>query len=449
MGEERAFPTGLSCPDGLWIYGDSKNPEFMKAAEKGEIKYVSSKHSFSKRFNISLQYKRDILEAFLSENRLFLSTKSVDDVKEMLKEKLKNPEKNSTISIVEAGKNSITLIEAFKKKMDLLFKGEDWGNYTIYKDSLNTWVGFLKDQSSINDAGEVDRKKYDIELIQIDKNLLNNFVQYCKSSKCGRIKKGHPREGMKPNSISIRLRCLRHLINTAIDDKNELISYNDYPFRGFRLPSNKTVKRAVKKDIIEDIRLVPLNEGTPIWHHRNFFLFMFNNQGMNFMDVALLKRKQIQGNRLQYARTKTRGKAVFDIELTEESIEILQMYGYEVMGPEDLVFPIVKDLYGKHDSYYIYSTYKNRIGDHNSYLKELAKLAGHEVILTSYVARHSWASEGFREFESIDLVGQGLGHSSDPKVTKLYAEDLRKDRMDDANKIITQRKNKIATIKTN
>ena len=57
--------------------------------------------------------------------------------------------------------------------------------------------------------------------------------------------------------------------------------------------------------------------------------------------------------------------------------------------------------------------------------------------LTSYVARHTCASIGFEEFESIDTVGQGLGHQSDPKVTKVYARDLRKKRMDEVNTTIT------------
>ena len=123
------------------------------------------------------------------------------------------------------------------------------------------------------------------------------------------------------------------------------------------------------------------------------------------------------------------------------------MYDYQSLQPDDLVFPFMKDIYTTHPWEYVFATYKNRLGDHNKYLKRMAHMAGIEGPITSYVARHSWASIGFQSSESLDLVGQGLGHSSDPKVTKVYAKDLDVQRIDTINATITKRTSKIVTKK--
>ena len=431
-GKERPIPTGYSCPQEHWIYGNVENDEYLKSVERGEIKFVSSKYPNSKRTNNKLANKLSIANNFLEDNSRELANHSVDEMRDFVKEKLNDPE----IEIKDIGKKNSTLTEGFKSKMDELKKGEDWGNFDIYADALEVWEDFL----------QRDQFKDDVEIVNIDKSLLYNFVQFCKSSKRGRKRKGKKREGMAPNSINIYLRCLRHIIKRAISDPNETMNLLIYPFTDFKWPKNETLKRATDADNLDQLRIQPVLKGTPEWDHRNYWLFMFNNQGMNLIDLAFLKRGQIEGNRLKYARTKTRGKAVFDIELTEESIEILKAYNYQNQSPDELVFPFMKDVYGKLDSRKLYKTYKNRIGDHNKYMKKLASMANIEVNITSYVARHTWASIGFEEFESLDAVGQGLGHQSDPKVTKKYAKDLKKKRMDEINKTVTKRKSKIITV---
>lgn len=432
QGKDTTFNTGLSCTKEHWIYGDIKNTEYKKAISKGEIRYVSTKNSASKRLNNQIEHKASLINVLLDELPQEIQTKSITELKELILHRFENP----VIEVKKLDKQDSTLTVAFQKKIDECDKGEDWGNKRVYTESLNCFKGYLKNEGIPG-----------IRLSLIDRNFLNNFVQYCKSSKCGRIKKGtQEREGMKPNSISIKLRGLRHIINRAIDDKNEVITLADYPFRGFTLPKNSTIKRAIKIDSIDKIRALKLKRFSPEWHHRNYFLFMFNNQGMNLVDLAFFKRHQVRGNRLTYERAKTRGKAVFDIELTEESLEILHMYEYEQMKTDEILFPFMKDLYGTHSSEYVFKTYKNRTGDHNKYLKRLAEMAELDTPLTSYVARHTWASVGFQKFESIDVVGQGLGHASDPKVTKVYAKDLKKDRMDEVNKSITERSGSIQSL---
>lgn len=430
-GKERPIPIGKSCTAAQWIFGDLKSQEFVRAMEKGEVRYISGKHPHSARLNNFIRDKKNVADQFIENNNTRIAALPVDQVKELLIAKLSNPEQEDH----KLGKKSSTLLQSFKTEMEGLEKSESWGYYRMYKESKSTWAKFLQAELGVED----------IELIHINKGFLNKFVEYCKSD----APKGFVRKrtkGMKPNTIAIHLRCLRKVINKAIDDENEQISLNDYPFRGFRVPKNKTIKRAVDTSALDLLRALPLKRDTPEWHHRNYFLFMFNNRGMNLIDLAFLKRNQIVNNRLQYLRTKTRGKAAFNIELTEESLEILDMYGYRKQQPDELVFPLMKDIYGVKPFREVYFTYCNeRTSEHNRYLNKLADMAGIDMNLTSYVARYTWAAEGFNEVENIDVIGQGLGHNDNPKITKIYAGDLKTKRLDEVNRTVTRRKSKIIT----
>lgn len=420
-----------------WIFKDVQNTEYRKGLEAGVIKYVSTKHPASKRLNNKLEYLKSLAEDVLKSLRMDLKSMDVNDLKKLVQDKLENPDLIiETTTIEEIDEKDSFLTPLFKLKMAECQKGGDQGTYQSYKQSLSLFLDFVNDEF----------KTHDIRVSKVDLQFLNTFVQYCKSEKRGVKKKGMTGEGMKPNSISVRLRSLRHIVNRAIKDKTEKITLAEYPFQDFKMPKNETPKRTIQKEDIEKLRELELKRNSAEWHHRNYFLFMFNNQGMNYVDLAYLKKEQIVDGRLMYERTKTRGTVVFNIELTPESIEILEMYNYKGLRGDELVFPILTDIYGYFDTAYTYERYKGRLKTHNKYLKKLANKIGLESKLTSYVARHTWASVGFNEFESLDVIGQGLGHINDPKVTKIYAKDLDRKRVDEVNKTITKRETKINTI---
>lgn len=417
-GKERYISTDLTCTKDLWIYSDAKNVEFTKALNKGEVRFVSSKYPNSTRFNNQLHKLVANANDFIDTHYKALAKKSIDEVKHLLQAADEHPD----TPLNQLNKRNSTLAEAFQVKIKELEQAGEYGNKLVYQGAQNIFLDFLNEEM----------KQEDIALLDITEDFLRSFEAYCKSGKRGKA--------MKPNSISVHLRALRHLLNRAIKNKQEVISRDDYPFENYTLPKNKTEKRAMGPEVIDAIRALPLPAHTPIWHHRNYWLFLFNCMGMNLVDLSYLKRGQIQDGRVRYTRRKTRGKAIFDIALTEEALEILDMYGYWEMQPEELVFPFLKDLYGKHSEEYVFITYKNRLGDHNKYMKRIAKMIGVETSLTSYVARHTWASIGFSNSESLDIVGQGLGHNGDGKVTKVYAKDLDKQKIDAINQKVTKRK---------
>jgi len=67
--------------------------------------------------------------------------------------------------------------------------------------------------------------------------------------------------------------------------------------------------------------------------------------------------------------------------------------------------------------------------------KEIAKLAELDISLTSYVARHTWATVLKRENVSTSIISEGMKHSSET-TTQIYLDSFGDDVLDEANKSI-------------
>lgn len=237
-------------------------------------------------------------------------------------------------------------------------------------------------------------------------------------------------KGNKINGLGVRLRAIRRIYNLAIKDSNVEISADGYPFgrSGYSIKREKTKKRAVKLDVIDAIRALNYEKNSSLWHHRNYFLFMLNLRGMNFIDLAFLKREAIQDGRLKYQRRKTkRGLSVkeFSIKITEEASEILSYYSADERAG-GLVFPIMEDVIDSEDDRRIYTLYQNRLRNHNRRLNSIGKAIGLDTRLTTYVARHTFATAGLRKGVSKAQIGDMLGH------TNYYTTEAYFDEFDEA-----------------
>ena len=165
-----------------------------------------------------------------------------------------------------------------------------------------------------------------------------------------------------------------------------------------------------------------------MWHSRNYFLFSFYNMGMNFMDIALLKKSNLIGDRLEYVRAKT-GKT-YSIKLQGPSLKILKLY-IKDQKPDDFIFPIVK----RTELADQLKDIQNDRKTNNKYLKLMAEKCEINAKITSYVARHSWATIAKNLDVPISVISEGLGHE-DIKTTQIYLESFEVDVLDKANKLI-------------
>lgn len=112
------------------------------------------------------------------------------------------------------------------------------------------------------------------------------------------------------NSVNMHLRSLQAIINDAEDTYEELTGHR--PLDGIKKTSTPNAPVVLSVEDIEKIRSLffKFEENTSRFHVINFFLFMFNNMGMNFMDLALAKVRQFDGVRFNYTRKKTEEEGI-------------------------------------------------------------------------------------------------------------------------------------------
>ncbi|MGP1536873.1 tyrosine-type recombinase/integrase, partial [Bacteroides heparinolyticus] len=83
-------------------------------------------------------------------------------------------------------------------------------------------------------------------------------------------------------------------------------------------------------------------------------------------------------------------------------------------------------------------SYSSALNRYNRSLKQLARQAGIAVNLTSYVARHSWASIAYEQGVDLPVISKALGHT-DTKTTLIYIEGIKDERLAEANRKLLER----------
>lgn len=151
-------------------------------------------------------------------------------------------------------------------------------------------------------------------------------------------------------------------------------------------------------------------------------MFSFYTRGMSFVDMAFLKKSDLQGNRLVYHRQKTGQK------LTIQWDSRMQAIVDRNPSCNDLyMLPIIKKCNGKERN-----QYRSAQGQVNESLRILSDILGLHDKLTMYVARHSWASIAQSLDIPIEIISKGMGHASQ-KTTHIYLKDIDDGKIDEAN----------------
>lgn len=263
-------------------------------------------------------------------------------------------------------------------------------------------------------------------IAEITETFLLDYEAYCQS------------KGIKTNSYGAYLRAVRTIYNLAIKDKTTEIKQENYPFGrgGYSIKSEKSKKRAVKPEIIQKLRQLTYKENSPLWHHRNYFLFMYNMRGMNFIDLSFLRIRNIIDGRLIYKRIKTKRAEQakeFNIKLTDEAINIINYYTRN-KSLNELIFPILGDNNAT-NSEKSYKIYEQQLRNHNRRLGTISKDMELDIKLTTYVARHTFATTGLHRGISKAQIGDMLGHTN-YYTTEAYFGDFDKEVLDEAADVI-------------
>lgn len=230
------------------------------------------------------------------------------------------------------------------------------------------------------------------------------------------------RRGLKANTISFYTRVLRAAYNRAVE--RGLVA-DRRPFRRAFTGNARTAKRALTVDVIGLILRADLGRWPSVDHARDLFILSFYLRGMSFIDMAYLRKADLNGTHLSYRRHKT-GQQL-QIEWTREMQAIVDKYP---ANPTEFLLPILTD-----PSVDARRAYRNASYNVNYNLRRLHDILGLPSPLTMYVARHSWASIARSKGIPISVISAGMGHDSEA-TTRIYLAALDTETIDRANAAI-------------
>jgi len=190
------------------------------------------------------------------------------------------------------------------------------------------------------------------------------------------------------------------------------------PFIGLKKPKvAKSTKARLTYDQITAIEKLNLKPNSTIWHTRNYFLYAFYNAGIRFGDLCTLKWSNIIDGRLEYIMHKT--EQVKSIEQLPIHNSILKLYKSSKSKLDSYIFPLIRF---KHENKFeLRKEISSRNVVVNRNLKEIARLAGIEAVLSFHVARHSYTQNALRKDIDLYSISKTLGHA-DLQTTQEYTE---------------------------
>ncbi|MFG6391990.1 MAG: site-specific integrase [Candidatus Amulumruptor sp.] len=216
--------------------------------------------------------------------------------------------------------------------------------------------------------------------------------------------------GNMPNTTSFYMRILRAVYNHAVE--SEIIE-DRHPFRKVFTGADKTVKRALPLAQLKKIRNLDLSQSPRDDLALDMFMMSFYLRGMSFIDMAFLRKSDLSDGYVTYRRRKT-GQQL-RIRWTAEMQEILDRHR---PNPTRYLLPIIM-----HEDINQRNAYRNASERINRSLRKIAPLAGIQIPLTLYCARHSWASAAQTKGIPLSVISEGMGHDSEA-TTRIYLASI-------------------------
>lgn len=250
----------------------------------------------------------------------------------------------------------------------------------------------------------------DVMFDEFDSDLLESYQAFL------------TRGGLIPNSISFYMRILRAVYNRAVEKG---ITEDRAPFRHVYTGIDKTTKRALDLKTLKRLKDVDLRTSPCASYARDMFLLSFFFRGMSFVDMAYLKKTDLDNGCITYRRRKTGQRLV--VKWTHEMQQILDKYP---PNETEYLLPIITS-----SLIPPYSQYRKKQYQINRGLKIVAKNIGLNMPLSLYCSRHSWASIAKLKGVPISVISDGLGHDSE-LTTQIYLSTLDTSAVDNANSMI-------------
>lgn len=285
----------------------------------------------------------------------------------------------------------------------------------LYGDVINQLetegrIGYSKVFVSSRDSLRKFLKNQDLTFIAFTKKEFENYEQF--------LLKNVKLE----SSISVYVRTFTRLWNIAIERgfcPKEHHPSKYLKFKAYR--RFKTQKRAVSADVIKTLEGLVFDKTSRIYRSQQYFLFSYYARGINFIDLAKLKYKEnFLGKDLIYIRSKNKRR--YQYQLHSKAFNVVNLFlHYPVQSDDGFLFPILQSIHNTPKK--VDARIDSALKDLNEDLKQMGKLIGLEKHLTSYVARHSFATNLRQKNVDISIIQEALGHETELQTTT-YLEDI-------------------------
>ena len=248
------------------------------------------------------------------------------------------------------------------------------------------------------------------------------------------------KNGKSISTVGIYLRPFRAVLNAAIND-GLIRRETNYPFgkRQYIIPSSRNIKKA-----LNNAELKLLYDYIPVkgsWWEKaqDFFFFSYYGNGMNIKDILLLKQENIDGDYLRFRRAKTintnrANNCQISIYMNDEMKVILDKWMQKDGKKNDYVFPYITLDMNSERQRKVVQQFTKMV---NKHLKDIVREVGIEKPVTSYYARHSFATMLKRSGFTESFIGESIGHTSESS-TKRYLDSFEDEQKKEASEALTR-----------
>lgn len=279
--------------------------------------------------------------------------------------------------------------------------------------AFEKYIQELKEEKRIGTAvsyecakGSIDSFKKGLRFADITPALLRKYENFMYEN------------GKSPTTVGIYLRSLRTIFNRANIDKAL------YPFGEkngkYSIPVSRNIKKSLSPKEIGKIFHYKAPSGSTEEMAKDYWIFLYLSNGMNVKDFCLLKRKNIDGDWIEYVREKTKRskkeRKIIKVSFKPEIKAIISKWGQPSVNAETYIFPhIQKGMTPEQEKQTVHQLNKTI----NKYMKRIAKQLEIYKPVTTYYARHSFATNMKNSNAPVPLISELLGHSS-IQTTEIY-----------------------------
>ena len=273
------------------------------------------------------------------------------------------------------------IIEYVQKYCDDMVNNKQPGSSTVYRQLLSMIKKFTKDT--------------DLPISRINTEWCQNFISWIQNTRMN-----------GPTTTNIRIMCLKAVLNKAI--KDHLIKKN--PMDGIKtLQSHKRNMTISDESMKKLLHATKEQIGEENWYYLNYWRAIYYGNGMNVADLLRLTPSNISENNdeLTFVRHKTSRKSGKEVHVAlipelKDALDVIKGNGRHLIPTLDKCQP---------DSMKEFYKINNHLYQINTHLRTCCEILGIKEKVTTYTARHSFATRLLRAGVPIEYISEALGHT--------------------------------------